>query len=318
MLYMAKCEYRIEEDTSTLPRALLVLAEPDEAIIEDYPADCVAAVATVGTQTVGSAVLLQDHDTIEIINLAVDQAHRNGGIATTLLERAISYAREKAVRRVVIRTATASTQQLLLYQRVGFRFSEIDHGYFARNYFHPLIENGVRCVDQVSLVFPLYRQEEQRRLTESYWQDFVLRNPEHTGHAYKVWSFSGAPYTANTLLNLTIQGSKTATSALKAVFTLQKHKQPQQGAISVVTYGDGYPGAILETTAVETRPFNQVDEEHARLEGEGDLSLAYWREVHGTVFEDQLARHGKSFSGKTPVVCERFRLLDVNRELGRM
>lgn len=32
-------------------------------------------------------------------------------------------------------------------------------------------------------------------------------------------------------------------------------------------------------------PFDQVSERHAWLEGEGDRSLAYWREVHREAFE---------------------------------
>lgn len=39
-------------------------------------------------------------------------------------------------------------------------------------------------------------------------------------------------------------------------------------------------------------PFNKVDKQHAYLEGEGDLSLAYWRRVH------------EAFHGELPVVCE--------------
>ena len=55
-------------------------------------------------------------------------------------------------------------------------------------------------------------------------------------------------------------------------------------------------------------PFDEVDEEHARLEGEGDLSLAFWREVHERFFID-VATHDHGFQPDMPVVCERFRVV---------
>ncbi len=315
---MSSYVYQVAKDITALPRSLLLLAEPDEAIIDDYSPDCVAVTALSDGETVGIAILLRDHDTIEIINLAVDEDHRRRGIASTLLERAIEYSRDNRVRRLVIRTASTSTQQLLLYQKVGFRFSEIDHGYFTRCYFHPLIENGVRCIDQVSLVYPIYRTRERRALIEDYWHDFVLRNPEHADSSYTVWNFGDGARVANRLLNLVIEGKKTATSSALELLELENREQPQPEQLSVVTYSDGYPGAIVQTTAVELRPFNQVDNEHARLEGEGDLSLDHWREIHRTVFSRELESRGKSFSDTAPVVCERFQLIDVNRELARL
>ncbi|TVR30583.1 MAG: GNAT family N-acetyltransferase [Spirochaetaceae bacterium] len=315
---MSSCVYQIEKDISAVPRSLLLLAEPDEAIIDDYSPDCVAVTAVLDSQTVGVAVLLRDHDTIEIINLAVAEERRQRGIASTLLEKAIDYSRDNRVRRLVIRTASTSTQQLLLYQKVGFRFSEIDHGYFTRNYFRPLIENGVRCIDQILLVYPIYRARERRALIEEYWHDFVLRNPEHVGSSYTVWAFGDGARVANKLLNLVIEGKKTATSWALELLALEDKEPPQPGQLSVVSYSDGYPGAIVQTTAVEVHPFNQVDNEHARLEGEGDLSLDHWRDTHRTVFSRELESRGRTFSDTTPVVCERFQLIDVNRELARL
>ena len=315
---MSSCVYQIEKDITALPRSLLLLAEPDQAIVDDYSPDCVAVTAVSDNEAVGVAVMLRDHDTIEIINLAVAENHRHCGIASTLLEKAIDYSRDKRVRRLVIRTASTSTQQLLLYQKVGFRFSEIDHGYFTRNYFRPLIENGVRCIDQISLAYPIYRTRERRALIEEYWHDFVLRNPEHVGSSYTVSTFGGGARVANRLLNLVIEGKRTAAASALEVLALEDKEQPQPGQRSVVTYSDGYPGAIVQITAVEVRPFNQIDNAHVRLEGEGDLSRDHWRDIHRTVFSRELNSRGRTFSDTTPVVCERFQLIDVNRELARL
>ncbi len=44
-------------------------------------------------------------------------------------------------------------------------------------------------------------------------------------------------------------------------------------------------------------------------EGEGDLSLAYWREAHRNFFGRVCARLGLDFSERIEVVAERFRVM---------
>ena len=54
------------------------------------------------------------------------------------------------------------------------------------------------------------------------------------------------------------------------------------------------------------RRYNEVDAAFAHEEGEGDRSLAYWREAHRNYF----GRQGK-FSEDMMLMCERFRLVEV-------
>lgn len=56
----------------------------------------------------------------------------------------------------------------------------------------------------------------------------------------------------------------------------------------VVLDGTGRPVAIIRTVNYEKLTFDRVTEEHARLEGEGDLSLAYWRYAHERFFRKYL------------------------------
>ena len=62
------------------------------------------------------------------------------------------------------------------------------------------------------------------------------------------------------------------------------------------------------TTAVQIVPFDEVDAEHARLEGEGDQSLAHWRAVHEDFFTEHAA-HDHGFASDMPIVCQRFEVL---------
>jgi uncharacterized protein YhfF len=73
--------------------------------------------------------------------------------------------------------------------------------------------------------------------------------------------------------------------------------------------GQGQPVCIIQTTQVEIKPFNQVDADFAAAEGEGDRSLAYWRDVHWRFFSRECQTIGREPSLTIPVVCERFRLV---------
>jgi len=57
------------------------------------------------------------------------------------------------------------------------------------------------------------------------------------------------------------------------------------------------------------RKYNEVDTDFARAEGEGDLSLEYWREAHKNFFSRTLSKISKEFSVKMPLVCERFHMI---------
>ncbi len=60
---------------------------------------------------------------------------------------------------------------------------------------------------------------------------------------------------------------------------------------------------------MEIKPYDQVDAAFAYEEGEGDRSLAYWREAHRRFFTRTLAVIGREFDETMPLVCERFRVL---------
>ena len=122
------------------------------------------------------------------------------------------------------------------------------------------------------------------------------------------WSFGADPAQADELLELVLAGTKTATASAAWDYEADEEPLPERGALSIVLDGAGRPRALIETTDVEVVPFDEVGEEHARLEGEGDLSLTYWRRVHQAFFTTE-ATHGHGFAADMPVVCERFRVL---------
>lgn len=49
--------------------------------------------------------------------------------------------------------------------------------------------------------------------------------------------------------------------------------------------------------------------EHAKKEGEGDLTLEYWQKVHKKFFTKELKAIGKKFNKEINIICEEFRVI---------
>ncbi|HEX7740469.1 MAG TPA: ASCH domain-containing protein [Marmoricola sp.] len=120
-----------------------------------------------------------------------------------------------------------------------------------------------------------------------------------------VWSFGATDEHADELLDLVLSGVKTATASAEWDYEAEGEPLPRVGDLSIVTDSQGHPRALLQTSAVEVRPFDEVDAEHAYLEGEGDRSLDHWRRVHEQFFTEN-STHGRGFSPDMPIVLERF------------
>jgi uncharacterized protein YhfF len=122
------------------------------------------------------------------------------------------------------------------------------------------------------------------------------------------WAFGGTPEQADELLALVLAGTKTATSSALWDYEAEGEELPTPGLLDIITDGRGVPHALVVTIEVEVVPFDEVSAEHAYLEGEGDRSLATWRQVHERFFTEH-AVHGRGFSRDMPVVLQRFAVL---------
>ena len=119
------------------------------------------------------------------------------------------------------------------------------------------------------------------------------------------FSFGDSPEMADELLALVLVGKKTATCGALTSFAPGGEAMPVVGRRDVVLDGRGRRAAVIETLEVEIRRFDEVDERFASDEGEGDGTLAWWRDAHRRYFE----RTG-GFSPDLQLVCERFRLVE--------
>lgn len=136
------------------------------------------------------------------------------------------------------------------------------------------------------------------------WKDYTEANPRYLDEPYEAWSFGGDDPDA--LAKLVISGAKTATASAYPCYIHDREPLPYAGAHSVILSSGGDAVCIIRTARVHIAPFREVSERHARLEGEGDGSLEYWRSVHSHFFALDLEPCGLAFTEDMPVVCEEF------------
>ncbi|MGH8688948.1 MAG: ASCH domain-containing protein [Burkholderiales bacterium] len=153
-----------------------------------------------------------------------------------------------------------------------------------------------------------------RRATSDsvFWDRYVAQLPaDHRHRSIKpdAFAFGGSGSLADELAQLVLSGRKRATTSLAVEFTSMNEALPRVGDVSIILDGGHKPVAIIERTAVETLPFESVVASYAAVEGEGDGSLTYWRSAHIEYFEGVCRKLGGSFTSKTPVICQRFRLV---------
>lgn len=127
-------------------------------------------------------------------------------------------------------------------------------------------------------------------------------------HAPPASAFGATPAEADELLALVLNGSKTATAGALWDYEHEGESLPRTGDLRILLDGSERPRVLIEATRVEIVPFDEVSEEHARLEAEGDGSLAHWRDVHERFFAE-VATHGRGFVRTMPVLIQRFQVL---------
>ena len=135
------------------------------------------------------------------------------------------------------------------------------------------------------------------------WNAFCASSgiPEDT--EYEAWAFGDD---SDKLAELVKDGIKTGTSSAYEIYALEGEDIPIEGEYNVILDSRDRAVCVTKTVRVYVTPFCKVDSRHARLEGEGDLSLEYWRRVHEAFFTADLASSGLSFDEMTPIVCEEF------------
>lgn len=111
---------------------------------------------------------------------------------------------------------------------------------------------------------------------------------------------------ANECAKLVRKEVKRATSDSLLGIQLRNEKLPKIGDFTVVTDWKGTAQCIIKTTKVQLKPFFSIDDTYAKIEGEGDKSLGYWKKVHWDYFTRELEVFDRQPRESMIVVCQEF------------
>jgi uncharacterized protein YhfF len=141
-----------------------------------------------------------------------------------------------------------------------------------------------------------------------FWQECLAALAGLPHAEPEAWAFGASPPQADELLALVLAGKKTGTASSLRDYAIDGDPVPAVGDLSIVLDGRGAPRALIRTTVVDIVLFRDVAADHALAEGEGDLSLEWWRGAHARFWTEH-SSDPRGFEPDMPVVCERFELL---------
>lgn len=147
---------------------------------------------------------------------------------------------------------------------------------------------------------------------QSIWSAYSIKQGGvDEARFYEAFSFGDSDAMADELGQLVLAGIKRATAGSVWSYESSGNPVPKPGDLSVVMDSKQRALCIIETVQVDVVAFDQVSAEFAATEGEGDGSLAYWREAHLAYFTRECERSGRTFSSSMAVACERFEVVYI-------
>ncbi|TFD94405.1 ASCH domain-containing protein [Jeotgalibacillus sp. R-1-5s-1] len=148
------------------------------------------------------------------------------------------------------------------------------------------------------------------KAAQKYWNKYWESQTGDKPQKVSAWQFGESP---DYLAQLVIDGIKTATCSGHVFYELENEPLPAVNDYNIILNGADEPVVMTRTVSVQIMPMNEVPEEFAVAEGEGDRTYQYWWDTHVRFFKEDLGRVGLSWSEDMMVVCERFEVVDVIR-----
>ena len=141
------------------------------------------------------------------------------------------------------------------------------------------------------------------------WAAYIQAHPEYKGKPIPDADFLHNNETdANRLVQLVLEGKKSASSSLYSGYIKYKVDLPKVGKKQIVTDFEGNALVIIETIQVTTAPFNQISADYAAQDmGTDKKALQQWKKAHWNFFESFLREMGEEPTEEMLIVCERFK-----------
>jgi ribosomal protein S18 acetylase RimI-like enzyme len=135
-----------------IPYELLLLADPDQDVIDKYILGSEMYVAEWNNKIIGVYVLyFIDRHTAEIKNIAVEEKYQGRGIGKMMIRDAAQVSKNKNYTTLLVGTGNSSISQLAFYQKQGFEIFDLKKNFFVDNYSEPIIEDGIPCKHMIML-----------------------------------------------------------------------------------------------------------------------------------------------------------------------
>lgn len=133
-------------------RDLLILANPNEAMVREQYAVGETFEALLGGELVGVYMLVErERGKMELVNIAVKPERQNQTIGQRMLQDAIRRAETTGASELIVCTGNSSVMQLRFYQQAGFRFESVERDYFPNHGYEPIEEDGLALRDRICL-----------------------------------------------------------------------------------------------------------------------------------------------------------------------
>jgi len=145
---------------------------------------------------------------------------------------------------------------------------------------------------------------------EELWNKYIETTGDNSlkDTEYEAWGFGDD---TDKLLSLVLQGIKKATSSAYDLYFIEGEEEPlpRSGEYSVLLDSKDKAICIIKTVRTAVVPFNEMTQEEAAKEGEGNLSLKYWQDIHKKFFTEELKEYNLNFSQNMKVVFEEFEVV---------
>ena len=148
--------------------------------------------------------------------------------------------------------------------------------------------------------------------SKAFLDDYLNSLPSEIAKKYTSFSsdyFCADEYNANVCADLILKGEKRASCSMDYWYSVEGEERPKVGHLQVVTNWSGEPVCIIEIKSVSTCKYGDITEAFAAEEGEGDKTLAWWREAHWDFFSTECKELGIEASEDMLLVLEHFQVV---------
>lgn len=121
-------------------------------------------------------------------------------------------------------------------------------------------------------------------------------------------AYAGTAEITDQLADLYLQKKKWAGSGLVEDYQSVGDPLPKVGNYWMLLRSNGEVACLLKTERIVFNKFKDVPEEIAIAEGEDDLSLKSWRDIHEKFFSPNLEKWGVKDINEATVITEFFKL----------